>query len=80
MSIVTVGIDLATWLPYGVDDNGKSALVKPKVSREHLLPLVAQLPPCVIGMGRSAPLHGCFANTATLPVTDRPQVRHASSP
>lgn len=35
---------------HGVDDNGKAALVKPKVSRDKLLELVSQLPPCVIGM------------------------------
>ncbi|MFH1869089.1 MAG: IS110 family transposase, partial [Pseudomonadota bacterium] len=52
MSIITVGIDLAknVFAVHGVDDNGKAVLVKPKVSREHLLPLIAQLPPCVIGM------------------------------
>jgi transposase len=44
MSIITVGIDLAknVFAVHGVDDNGKPALVKPKVSREHLLPLIAQ--------------------------------------
>ena len=35
---------------HGADDNGKGVLVKPKVAREQLLPLIAQLPPCVIGM------------------------------
>jgi len=42
---------------HGVDDNGKSALVKPKVSREHLLPLVAQLPTRVIGMEACSGAH-----------------------
>ena len=52
MSIITVGIDLAknVFAVHGVDDNGKAALVKPKVSREHLLPLIARSPPWVIGM------------------------------
>ena len=52
MSIMTVGIDLAknVFAVHGVDDNGKPVLVKPKVSREHLLALIAQLPPCLIGM------------------------------
>jgi len=52
MRIITVGIDLAknVFAVHGVDDSGKAALVKPKVSREHLLSLIAQLPPCVIGM------------------------------
>ena len=52
MSIITVGIDLAknVFAVHGVDENGRAALVKPKVSREQLLPLIAQLPPCLIGM------------------------------
>jgi len=35
MNIITVGIDLAknVFAVHGVDDNGKPALVKPKVSR-----------------------------------------------
>ena len=52
MNIITVGIDLAknVFAVHGVDDNGKPALVKPKVSRADLLPLIANLPPCLIGM------------------------------
>ncbi|MBS4096915.1 MAG: IS110 family transposase [Sulfuricella sp.] len=59
MSIITVGIDLAknVFAVHGVDDNGKPALVKPKLSREHLLPLIAQLPPCVIGMEACSGAH-----------------------
>jgi len=59
MSIITVGIDLAknVFAVHGIDDNGKAALVKPKVSREQLLPLVAQLPPCVIGMEACSGAH-----------------------
>jgi transposase len=59
MSIITVGIDLAknVFAVHGVDDNGKAALVKPKVSREHLLPLIAQLPPCVIGIEACSGAH-----------------------
>ena len=59
MSIITVGIDLAknVFAVHGVDENGKAALVKPKVSREQLLPLIAQLPPCVIGMGACSGAH-----------------------
>lgn len=48
MSIITVGIDLAknVFAVHGVDDNGKAALVKPKVSRDKLLELIslARLP------------------------------------
>jgi len=52
MSIITVGIDLAknVFAVHGVDDNGKPVLVKPKVPRADLLALIAQLPPCLIGM------------------------------
>jgi len=59
MSIITVGIDLAknVFAVHGVDDNGKAALVKPKVSRADLLPLIAQLPPCLIGMEACSGAH-----------------------
>ena len=52
MSIITVGIDLAkcVFAVHGVNDSGKAALVKPKAQRADLLPLIAQLPPCLIGM------------------------------
>ena len=59
MNIITVGIDLAknVFAVHGVDDNGKAVLVKPKVSREQLLPLLVQLPPCVIGMEACSGAH-----------------------
>jgi transposase len=52
MSIITVGIDLAKniFAVHGVNEAGKPELIKPKVTRDQLLPLVANLPPCVIGM------------------------------
>ena len=52
MSIMTVGIDLAknVFAVHGVDEHGKAALIKPKVSRDQLLALIVQLPPCLIGM------------------------------
>jgi transposase len=52
MSIITVGIDLAKniFAVHGVNEAGKPELVKPKVTRDQLLPLVANLPPCLIGM------------------------------
>ena len=52
MTIVTVGIDLAknVFAVHGVDENGKAGRVKPKITRDQLLPLVVQLPPCLIGM------------------------------
>lgn len=59
MSIITVGIDLAKniFAVHGVDENGKAALIKPKVAREQLLPLIAQLPPCLIGMEACSGAH-----------------------
>ncbi|TAN71718.1 MAG: IS110 family transposase [Gallionella sp.] len=59
MNIITVGIDLAknVFAVHGVDDSGKPALVKPKVSRADLLPLIAQLPPCTIGMEACSGAH-----------------------
>lgn len=59
MSIITVGIDLAksVFAVHGVNDSGKAALVKPKVQRADLLPLVAQLPPCLIGMEACSGAH-----------------------
>jgi len=59
MSIITVGIDLAknVFAVHGVDDNGKPALVKPKVARDKLLELVANLPPCLIGMEACSGAH-----------------------
>ena len=34
----------------GVDETGKPVLVRPAVKRAGLLELVAELPPCLIGM------------------------------
>ena len=51
MNIITVGIDLAKniFAVHGVNESGKAELVKPKVPRDQLLPLIANLPPCLIG-------------------------------
>ena len=59
MSLITVGIDLAknVFAVHGVDGKGKAALVKPKVAREHLSVLIAQLPPCLIGMEACSGAH-----------------------
>ncbi len=59
MSIITIGIDLAknVFAVHGVDHNGKPALVRPKVARAELLPLIAQLPPCLIGMEACSGAH-----------------------
>jgi transposase len=42
MRIITVGIDLAKniFAVHGVNETGKSELIKPKVTRDQLLPLV----------------------------------------
>ena len=59
MSIVTVGIDFAknVFALHGVDDSGKSVLVKPKVAQGDLAALIAQLPPCMIGMEACSGAH-----------------------
>lgn len=46
MTITTVGIDLAknVFAVHGVDQNGRTVLVKPKVSRAALPELIASLP------------------------------------
>ena len=59
MNVITAGIDLAknVFAVHGVNDSGKPVLVKPKVSRADLLPLIAQLPPCLIGMEACSGAH-----------------------
>jgi transposase len=52
MAIVTVGIDLTknVFAVHGVDEFCKPVLLRPEVSRAKLLELIANLPPCLIGM------------------------------
>jgi transposase len=52
MSIVFVGIDLAknVFAVHGVDQAGKTALVRPAVLRAKLHELIAALPPCTVAM------------------------------
>lgn len=59
MSIMTVGIDLAknVFAVHGVDEHGQAALIKPRVSREQLAGLIAQLPPCLIGLEACSGAH-----------------------
>lgn len=59
MSIITLGIDLAknVFAVHGVDEAGKPALIKPRVPRGQLLTLIAQLPPCLIGMEACSGAH-----------------------
>ena len=59
MTIITIGIDLAKHIfaVHGVNESGHAELVKPRVSREQLLPLIANLPPCLIGMEACSGAH-----------------------
>ena len=59
MSIITVGLDLAknVFAVHGVDENGKMVWVKPKALREQLAGMIAQLPPCVMGMEACSEAH-----------------------
>ena len=59
MNIITVGIDLAknVFAVHGVNQSGKPELIKPKVPRDQLLPLIANLPPCLIGMEACSGAH-----------------------
>ena len=69
-TIVTIGIDLAknVFAIHGVNSSGKPILVRPSVRREQLLDMLAQLPPCLIGMEACSGAHhwvrhiGCKAN------------------
>lgn len=59
MSIVTIGIDLAknVFAVHGVDEAGKAVLLKPRVMRDQLIAVIAQLPPCLIGMEACSGAH-----------------------
>ena len=59
MAIVAVGIDLAknVFAVHGVGASGKPELVKPDVKRSKLLELIANLPPCLIGMEACSGAH-----------------------
>ncbi|MGF6963094.1 transposase [Paraburkholderia sp. WC7.3g] len=59
MPVVTVGIDLAknVFAIHGVDESGKVVLVRPRVMRDQLILLIAQLRPCLIGMEACSGAH-----------------------
>ena len=59
MSIIVIGIDLAksVFAVHGVNHTGQAELVKPRLSRDQLLPLIANLPPCLIGMEACSGAH-----------------------
>jgi transposase len=50
--VIVIGVDLAknVFALHGVNAAGKPILVRPCVRRDQLLEILAQLPPCVIGM------------------------------
>ena len=51
-TVTVIGIDLAknVFAVHGVNAAGKPVLVRPNVRRDQLLDLLAQLPPCIVGM------------------------------
>lgn len=59
MSIITIGIDLAknVFAVHGVNEAGRAELIKPKVPRDQLPELIANLPPCLIGMEACSGAH-----------------------
>ena len=59
MSIMIIGIDLAknVFAVHGVDERGKAILIKPKVARDQLAAMIAQLTPCLIGMEACSGAH-----------------------
>lgn len=59
MTIVTVGIDLAknVFAVHGVNEHGKADLIKPTVARKDLHDMIANLPPCTIGMEACSGAH-----------------------
>ena len=59
MAIVTVGIDLAknVFAVHGVDETRKPVLVRPEVPRAKLVELIANVPPCLIGMQACSGAH-----------------------
>ena len=56
---VVIGIDLAknVFAVHARDRHGKPVLVKPNVRRDQLLGLLAQLPPCIVGMEACSGAH-----------------------
>ena len=63
MNIVTAGSDLArhVFALHGADQSGKATFIKPKVVRGQLLEMVANLPPCLVGMEACSGAHHALA-------------------
>jgi transposase len=57
--VTVIGVDLAknVFALHGINSAGNPILVRPKVRRDQLLDLLAQLPPCVIGMEACSGAH-----------------------
>ncbi|HAC30487.1 MAG TPA: IS110 family transposase, partial [Marinobacter hydrocarbonoclasticus] len=58
MNVTTIGIDLAktVFSIHGTDQHGK-VVVRKRLNRPKLLPYIAQLPPCLIGMEACSGAH-----------------------
>jgi transposase len=59
--IATLGIDLAKSVSavHGVEKAAKAIVIKPRVTRDQLAALIAQLPACLIGMEACPGAHHC---------------------
>ena len=53
---MTIAINLAKniFAVHGVNESGKPELVRPEVPRAKLVELIANVPPCLIGIGKRA--------------------------
>ena len=58
MNVTSVGIDLAkaVFQVHGVDEHGRAVLSK-RLSRKLLLPFLANVPPCLIGLEACSGAH-----------------------
>ncbi len=82
MAIVTVGSDRAknVFAVHGVDEARKPVLVRPSVARAKLLELIADLPPCLIGMEACSGAHHWAREFAKYGHTMRLIARSSSRP
>ncbi|WP_097459919.1 IS110 family RNA-guided transposase [Mangrovitalea sediminis] len=67
MNVTTIGIDLAknVFSIHGVNHHGK-VVVRKRLTRAKLLPFIAQLPPCLIGMEACSGAHHWAREMTTL--------------
>ena len=58
MNVTMLGIDLAkaVFQVHGVDEHGRAVLSK-RLSRQQLLPFLANVPPCLIGLEACSGAH-----------------------